>query len=50
MSLSTLYAFFVHDVLGNLVAAILLAVLGYTANKVWTCIRKRNDQTRITSQ
>ncbi|MEU6867706.1 hypothetical protein ABZ924_31470 [Streptomyces sp. NPDC046876] len=50
MSRSTLYAFFAHDVLGNIVATILLAVLAYTAKKIWTCLRKRNDQTRTTPQ
>ncbi|MFE2144796.1 hypothetical protein ACFXA3_24170 [Streptomyces sp. NPDC059456] len=50
MSRSTLYAFPTHDVLGNVVAAILIAVLGYTAKKIWTSIRKRNGETRDTSQ
>ncbi|MFD7836177.1 hypothetical protein [Streptomyces sp. NPDC059761] len=50
MSRSTLYAFLAHDVLGNIVAAILIAVLGYTAKMIWTCVRKRNSETRNTSE
>ncbi|MBT2454890.1 hypothetical protein [Streptomyces sp. ISL-86] len=50
MSLSTLYAFLAHDVLGNVLATFLIAGTAYTVKKLRTGVRKRNDQTHDTSQ
>ncbi|MGI5450943.1 hypothetical protein ACQEVM_35245 [Streptomyces sp. CA-243310] len=48
MTLSTLYAFLGHDVLGNTLAALLVAGLGYTAKKVRASVRNRNRDTAPT--
>ncbi|MFJ9597992.1 hypothetical protein ACIRS3_35260 [Streptomyces virginiae] len=45
MSLSTLYAFLGHDLLGDLVAAVLVAGTGYIAKKIRSRARNRNDGT-----
>ncbi|WP_327260797.1 hypothetical protein OG444_04155 [Streptomyces sp. NBC_01232] len=45
MSLSTLYAFLGHDLLGDVVAAGLVAGTGYLAKKIRTRARNRNGQT-----
>ncbi|MFB6808829.1 hypothetical protein [Streptomyces sp. NPDC056387] len=50
MTMSTLYAFLAHDVLGNALATVLVAGTAYTAKKLRTGLRKRNDQTRDTGQ
>ncbi|MFJ5552509.1 hypothetical protein [Streptomyces sp. NPDC093225] len=50
MSLSTLYAFLAHDVLGNIAAAFLVAGSGYTAKKIRAGVRKRNGETPDTGQ
>ncbi|MEY2233367.1 MULTISPECIES: hypothetical protein [Streptomyces] len=43
MSLSTLYAFLGHDLLGNVIAACLVAGTGYLAKKIRTKARNRNS-------
>ncbi|MER5776958.1 hypothetical protein ABT144_22220 [Streptomyces sp. NPDC002039] len=48
MTLSTLSAFLGHDVLGNAVAALLVAGLGYTAKKIRATVRNRNRDTAPT--
>ncbi|MFI6150286.1 hypothetical protein [Streptomyces sp. NPDC051109] len=50
MSLCTLYAFLAHDVLGNVLAALIAAGTGYTAKKIRTGIHKRNSETHNTGQ
>ncbi|WP_158734504.1 hypothetical protein [Streptomyces sp. NRRL F-2747] len=50
MTLSTLYAFLAHDVLGNTLAALIAAGTGYTAKKIRTGLRKRNSETQNTNQ
>ncbi|KPI15441.1 hypothetical protein OV450_2579 [Actinobacteria bacterium OV450] len=50
MTVSTLYAFLTHDVLGNALATVLVAGTAYTAKKLWTALRNRNDQTNDTGQ
>ncbi|MFF1367856.1 hypothetical protein OG280_02150 [Streptomyces virginiae] len=50
MSLSTLYAFLGHDILGNAIAAALVAGTGYLAKKIRARARNRNDRTRNTHQ
>ncbi|MEU9420929.1 hypothetical protein [Streptomyces sp. NPDC048272] len=45
MTLSTLYAFLRHDVLGNVLAALLVAGLGYPARKILAEVRNRNRDT-----
>ncbi|MER6519257.1 hypothetical protein ACFWHQ_24715 [Streptomyces sp. NPDC060334] len=48
MTLSTFYAFLGHDVLGNALAALLVAGLGYTAKKIRAAVRNRNRDTAPT--
>ncbi|MFF4391869.1 MULTISPECIES: hypothetical protein [unclassified Streptomyces] len=50
MTLSTLYAFLGHDLLGNTLAAALIAGIGYTAKKIRAKVRNRNGQTHNTHQ
>ncbi|MFD7625513.1 hypothetical protein ACFV7Q_05605 [Streptomyces sp. NPDC059851] len=50
MSLSTLYTFLSHDLLGDVVAASLVAGIGYLAKKIRASARNRNDRTRRTRQ
>ncbi|MFB6823354.1 hypothetical protein ACFCXA_17410 [Streptomyces virginiae] len=50
MSLSTLYAFLGHDLLGNVVATALVAGTGYLAKKIRARARNRNDRTHDTHQ
>ncbi|MGW9069513.1 hypothetical protein ACWGQT_08700 [Streptomyces yangpuensis] len=45
MSLSTLYAFLGHDLLGDVVAAGLVAGIGYLAKKIRSRARNRNSGT-----
>ncbi|WP_331747082.1 hypothetical protein OG365_39725 (plasmid) [Streptomyces sp. NBC_00853] len=45
MTLSTLYAFLGHDLLGNTLAAALITGIGYTAKKIRAKVRNRNGQT-----
>ncbi|MFG2716361.1 hypothetical protein ACGFX2_38430 [Streptomyces goshikiensis] len=42
MTLSTLYAFFVHDIVGQVLAAALIAGIGYTAKRIRAKVRNRN--------
>ncbi|UUU37456.1 hypothetical protein [Streptomyces sp. NBC_00162] len=49
MSLPTLYSFLSHDVLANVLAALAVTGLGYTAKKLRTHLRKRNADTDHTT-
>ncbi|MEW2417884.1 hypothetical protein AB0953_29815 [Streptomyces sp. NPDC046866] len=49
MTLSTLYAFLSHDLIGNVLATLLVAGAGYTAKKIRTKNRNRNDNTDQTT-
>ncbi len=49
MTLSTLYAFLGHDLLGNTLAAALITGIGYTAKKIRAKVRNRNGNTDHTN-
>ncbi|MFJ5811151.1 hypothetical protein [Streptomyces sp. NPDC093093] len=49
MTLSTLYAFLGHDLLGNTLAAALITGAGYTAKKIRATLRNRNADTDHTT-
>ncbi|MEV7442915.1 hypothetical protein AB0O22_17465 [Streptomyces sp. NPDC091204] len=45
MTLSTLYGFLSHDVLGNILSTLLIAGAGYTAKKIRAKARNQKSQT-----
>ncbi|EDX23847.1 hypothetical protein OHU17_35560 (plasmid) [Streptomyces goshikiensis] len=50
MSPSTLYAFLSHDLLGNMLATVIVTGVGYTAKRIRARLRNRNGQTHHTGQ
>ncbi|WP_158075100.1 hypothetical protein [Streptomyces sp. MJM1172] len=50
MSPSTLYAFLSHDLLGNMLATVIVTGVGYTAKRIRARLRNRNDQIHHTGQ